>query len=413
MLIMGIAVSAQSLQTSDIADQHQYEALGMSANHRYITGLNAGTYRAFIWDTEAGTIIENDGDYANCDFRAITNDGHAYGILGSEDMVTTNASIIDANGKVSILEHDMSQVFDVTPDGSVAVGCLLDATWLPTAAVWRNGKRILLPIPTPDECGFQHDGANAQYISADGKVIAGYLQDWHSSRPGIVWRLQDDGSYKADVISKGRWELNQGEGKPYLEFSPLGISPNGKWLCLAAQKEGAFNMPGREFMIRMNLETGEVIESGNPVTEMCDQDNDNFYPTAIADDGTCVGVIRTATNMLGIIWRNGTSGPSLLSEEFPTIEQFAGYDEYVGNPVAISADGAYIAGFGCPFTFTAGGLDYNFESYLLYTGKATGIADIKSIKLPSSTYNIQGQAINPSAAKDIYIRNGRKYIGKH
>lgn len=408
----GAAVFAQTLKPFPISDRYQLEALGMSSNHRYITGLNVATYSGFVWDTEANTVTENKGEYANCDFRCVTNDGRAFGILGADDMVTTNAAYFDSEGRVRFLDDEMSQAFGVTPDGTIAVGCLLDEVmWWPSACVWKNGERIMLPIPTEKECGIANDGANAQFVSADGKVIAGYLQDWASSRPAIIWRMQEDGTYQADVISKDVWELRYGQGKPYLKFEPLGLSQNGKWLCLAAQKEAGGSMPTPEFMVRMNLETGEIFESATPDIEYFVPEVDNIYPSGIADNGTCVGSIRDEVGFQrGVIWNSDEKAPRLLAEVFPEIKEFEDYDGFMHLPIAISADAQYVAGYACPVTVVDGEPDFDYQSYLLKCPASDGIASLKAASLgKTQRYNISGMRI-PKAGnvKGIVIENGRK-----
>lgn len=407
-----VTANAQTIELTDYSLGVQLEGLGMSANHRYVTGLNVGTYRGFIWDTVTGEVIENGGDYANCDFRCVTNDGRAFGILGLDDMVTTNASTFGLDGTTSTVDADMSQIFDVTPDGTVAVGCLLDDMWQPTACIWKNGERIVLPCPTPEECGFDNDGANAQFVSADGSVIAGYLQDWHSSRPAVIWRLQSDGTYKADVISKDVWELNYGEGKTYLEFQVQGISPNGKWLCIAAQKEGEDFMPTYEFMIRMNLETGEIIESEVPNIDDFYPEEMSFYPSSIADDGTCIGSLKCIDGMRGLYWAADEAAPRYLAEVFPQFEMLIESDYYVHVPVTITADGKHIMGFGTPFTeYEDGTIDYNFVTYLISNDEADGVSIVTHNLSADMTFNLQGQRVARDS-KGIVISNGRKLLRK-
>lgn len=407
-----ITVNAQTITTSEFSPALQLEGLGMSANHRYVTGLNVATFRAFIWDTVTGDVVENDGDYANCDFRCVTNDGRAFGILGLDDMVTTNASSFGLDAAVTTVDEEMSQVFDVTSDGKIAVGCLLDDMWLPTACVWKDGERAILPCPSPEECGFDHDGANALYVSADGSIIAGYLQDWHSSRPAIIWRLQNDGSYKADVISKDVWELNFGGGKPYLEFQVQGISPNGKWICLAAQKEGEDFMPTYEFMVRMNLETGEIIESEVPNIDDFYADEMGFYPSSIADDGTIVGSLRTFDGIRGLYWAADEAAPRYLSEVFPQFDLLVESDYYAHVPVKITADAKHIMGFGIPFIeYEDGYIEDNFITYLISKDDADGVSIITHNFSADKTFNLHGQRVARDS-KGIVISNGRKQLNK-
>lgn len=411
MLFVGMAALAQTIRTSDIAPNLQLECLGMSANHRYITGLNVGTYCSFVWDTETDAIVEHNGDHANSDFRGVTNDGVAYGILspdGSEDFMDVHSFRFGQDGIAQPVEQDgavMSQVFAVTPDGSVAVGCLLDEMWLPTPCVWKDGERQMLPLPSSQDCGFGHDGACAQYVSADGKVIAGYLQDWYSSRPAIIWRQQADGTYVADVVSKEYF----GEGKSYNRFMAQGISGNGKWLCIDCKKISEEAGLGGGFMARMNLETGELTEAEYP--DFISQDDNNFWPTSIADDGTCIGVLEQFDGYRqGLIWKGDATVPQLLSEMLPELEILQDYDFFMNNPVAISADGKYIAGYGCPITFYPDGPDYDFQSYLISIDGATGIANIKTHQLNNNRiYNISGQRVSHDF-RGIIIRDGKKTI---
>ena len=382
---------------------------------RYVTGLNVASYSAFIWDTQSNTISEIEGDYANCDFRCVTNDGTAYGTISNEDMVTTYSASFNSTGEPKTVESQMSSIYGVTPDGTMAVGCLLDEImWTPTPCIWKNGVRTELPIPSDAECGFSHDGANAQFISADGKIVVGYLQDWVSSRPAIVWRQQTDGTYTADVISKDIWESRYGEGKKYLRFEPLGLSENGKWLCLSAQKEAEGSMPTPEFMVRMNLETGEIIESEYPEFDFFEPTVTNIYPTSIANDGTCIGSTKDEMGLqCGVIWKAGDKAPKLLSELYPAISQFEEYDYFHHHPITISADGKKIVGFGCPITVYDDGTDYDYVTYLLDTEGTDGIASIKTIK-PSAkhAYNINGQQVRNMNGRGIHIVNGKKILVK-
>lgn len=416
MMASAVVCVAQEVKTSPTNERYNLEALGMSSNFRYISGLNVSTYSGFVWNTETNAVVENEGDYANCDFRACTDDGRAVGILGLDDMVTTNAAMFDQTGKVTIIEDSMSVAFACTPDGSMIVGALLDEMWLPTPCLWKNGERIILPYPSLAECGIDNDGANAQFISADGSVIAGYLQDWMSSRPAIIWRRQQDGSYKYDVISKDIWGPRWGSGKPYLKFECLGISADGKWLAIVAQKEAAEEgMPTPEYMVRMNLETGEIFEAETPAIAYFNPETDNMYPNSIANDGTCVGSCMDEIGYIrGVIWRAGETKPQLLADLFPQFpEQFASYDNFMHFPIGISKDANIIGGYGILITTDAlGESDMNYQSYRLVIDPATGIANVHTDNLPvSSRYTLNG---TPATAnhKGITLSSGRKYIIK-
>lgn len=412
-LVLGAAVYAQKLTTSEVSDRYQLEALGASHNMRYVTGMNVATFGAFIWDTQTNVISEMSDECAGSDFRCVTDEGRAYGAVSAEDMVTFLAATFDTTGATTLMEQSMSSAYACTPDGSIVVGCMLDEImWWPTACVWRNGVRTELPVPTKSECGIDHDGASAQYVSADGSVIVGYLQDAMSSRPAILWRRQADGSYVADVISRDVWEPGYGMGKPYLKFEPLGISANGKWLCLAAQKEAGGSMPTPEFMVRMNLETGELFESEAPDIDYFVPEVDNIYPTSIANDGTCVGSTRDEVGFqCGVIWKIGDKKPKTLADEFPEIEELLDYDGFQHHPIAISADGTRIVGFACPVTYdSTGAPDYDYVSYYLDFGKDDAIASLHAAPAAAAPcYNLAGQRVSPQH-RGIVLQGGRKVL---
>lgn len=413
-----VETSDSHLQVSAYDMALQLQALGMSDNHRFITGLNVSTYRSFIWDTETNTVYQHAGDHVNSDFRSITDDGVAYGILspdGSEDMMDVHTAHFGTDGEVTIdTNSEMTQVFDVTPDGTIAVGCILDEMWLPTPCLWKNGERLMLPLPSSAEAGIEHDGANAMFVSADGKIIAGYLQDWMSSRPAIIWRQQNDGSYKAEVISKDYWELYAGQGKTYLRFEPLGLSSNGKWLALSLQHEPVDGIPMLEKMGRMDLETLSLTESSTEMFDYFNPEEQSYYPTAIANDGTCVGSLSNFDGVRqGLVWFASKSGPQLLADVLPEVTELQDYDFFMNTPVAISPDAKFIAGYGLPITWYDDGPDYDFVSYLINMSDVDGIATIKTHNHGSvNAFNILGQRINKDAAKGIIIENGRKILKK-
>lgn len=394
---------------------YQLEALGMSDNHRYVCGLNVATFSSFIWDTETGKVTHHDGDHINSDFRCVTDDGQAYGILspdGSEDMMEMYAATFGTDGVAQILDDEKTQIFDVTPDGTIAVGSTLDDMWMPTACIWRNGERSFLPVPTSAECGIAHDGANAMFVSADGKVIAGYLQDWYSSRPAIIWRMQEDGNYKPEVVAKDYW----GNGNTYRRFETLGLSANGEWLALSVQYHETEEKATLERMARMNLITGELTESADPVVDYFDNEEMYYYPTAVANDGTCIGnLIQFDGARQGLIWQGDDYAPRYMTTVIPGIERLEEYDFFINCPVAISPDGQYIAGFGCPITEHEDGLDYDFESYLLNRNGSTFDA-IQTVKLPGVTkqglYDLLGRRLLSAPKKGLYIENGNKHFVK-
>lgn len=404
-LLFPMGAAAQSLKVAPVSGRYQLEALGMSENHRYVTGLNIATYKGFIWDTQTDSVVEHTKDYLNCDFRAVTNDGRAFGILGEESMVTTYAAWFDMEGEEYYLENfEPSQCFDVTPDGRIAVGCLIDTImWFPTACIWRDGVRELLPVPTPEECGFSHDGANAQFISSDGSVIAGYLQDDLSSRPAIVWLLQADGSYAYNVISSKYWSNDN--KKLYRTFQCLALSDNGEWLAIAAKPRDVNEVPQPERVARYHLKTNRLQVSTKPYDLAAS--GEESYPSGIANDGTLVGsIIYESIYRMGLIWKANKTCAETMANFFADVKQLSHYDELMHSGIAISGDAQYICGYGLPIIVQDGEVDYQYESYLLDTGNLLGISQLSNV-VPAvpSVHDLSGRRTQTS--KGLQIVNGQ------
>lgn len=394
---------AQVFNATPVNEGSMYEALGMSANHRYVVGLNVATYKAFVWDTDDNSFLQNEGDYANTDFRHVTDDGRAFGILGEDDMVTTNAAYFDTDGKVHLLDKDMSACYDVTPDGSIAVGCLLDELWTPTACIWVDGKRVMLPCPTNRQTSIVNYGANAMFISGDGSVIAGYLQDNLSSRPMIIWRRAEDGTYKFDVVSEKYWEETDGEGKPFRKFECLGLSQNGEWACLAVQHEGNEGMTTPESLARLNLVTGVLEEAKYPSDKF--SETDSSFPSGVANNGTVIGsLLHDEMGYKGIVWKSGDENAEYISDVFPQFDKLKEYENFIHMAVAISPDAKYIAGFGCS-------ADYEFQSYMINARTPLDIDHVfeNSDIQPKRRYNLYGQPVG-AGAKGLIIEGNKLII---
>lgn len=390
---------AQVFNATPVDGASQYEALGMSANHRYVVGLNVATYKGFVWDTDNNTFLQNQGDYANTDFRHVTDDGRAFGTLGEDDMVTTNAAYFETEGKIHLLENSMSACYDVTPDGSVAVGCLLDELWTPKACIWVDGKRVMLPCPTNRQTSIVNYGANAMFISGDGKVIAGYLQDNLSSRPLIIWRQAEDGTYDFDVVSEKYWEETDGQGKPFRKFECLGLSQSGEWVCLAVQREGEGGYTTPESLARLNLVTGELEEAKYPTDKF--SESDSSFPSGIANNGTVIGsLLHDEMGYKGIVWKAGNENVECISDVFPQFDKLKLYENFIHMAVAISPDAKYIAGFGCS-------ADYEYQSYLINARTPLDIEHVfenNNIE-PNRSFNLYGQPVDASTKGLIIERN--------
>lgn len=310
-----------------------FMGLDISSNGRYICGTTS-MGNMFIADVTTGQsrIIEGE----NIEARGVSDDGQAVGYASG--LYTASAVVFGLEGEPAYLESDgvICTAEDITPDGSLIVGSVSDDR--SQAVIWSDGVRTMLPEPTDKWLGFSNLGTVAKYASADGSVIAGYINDEYDTKPATVWVQNRDGSYSSFPICRQFYEPAWGD-KPYMVFMPTGMSPNGRYIAVSLIAMGSYSYtPGR-----YDLET-EMLEvySGTNIRDI--------QTTGIADDGTLIGYVNGASAMYGrkgIIWKTGDV-PQYLSDVYPK-SHFADLelsDKTSNSPTQISPDGRYILGYG-------------------------------------------------------------------
>lgn len=349
----------------------------VSPNHRYVAGpaynIETGAYGMFVYDIETDNYaVEAALDDYGADIREVNNDGVATGY-------NEQACFFNINGTVDYFyaEEEMSTIArDASDDLSVAVGCYyLTTGYLTTACVWKDGKRMDLPVPTDEELGFETNGSSAYYTNSDGSVIVGYVVDNFSTNPLIVWRLQDDGTYVCDPVCT-RYFSPDGdvEGRPYMVFAPQGLSRNGRYVSLGLAVSDPDIMITEQYLGRLDLESGDLETYRADGSGEFEQ-NTEFVPTQVADNGTVIGYTSMGWGPMSqrnaIIWQKGKT-PTKLATLLPDITEIAAYDNVgMNTAIDITPDGRYIAGF-------AMDENYAYNGYVIDIGsEAAGVKAVK------------------------------------
>ena len=328
----------------------------------------------FVYDIETDNyVVEAALDDFGADIREVNNDGVATGY-------NEQACFFNINGTVDYFyaEEEMSTIArDASDDLSVAVGCYyLTTGYLTTACVWKDGKRMDLPVPTDEELGFETNGSSAYYTNSDGSVIVGYVVDNFSTNPLLVWRLQDDGTYECDPVCT-RYFSPDGDvdGRPYIMFSPQGFSRNGRYVSLnLSVYDEATEWFTEQYLGRLDLETGTLEEyraDGNGEIAA----NSEMTASQVSDNGTVIGYTSMGWGPMSqrnaIIWQKGKT-PTKLATLLPDITEIAAYDNVgMNTAIDITPDGRYIAGF-------AMDENYAYNGYVIDIGsEAAGVKAVK------------------------------------
>ncbi len=350
----------------------------VSPNHRYVAGpaynIETGAYGMFVYDIETDNYaVEAALDDFGADIREVNNDGVATGY-------NEQACFFNIDGTVDYFyaEEEMSTIArDASDDLSVAVGCYyLTNGYLTTACVWKDGKRMDLPVPTDEELGFETNGSSAYYTNSDGSVIVGYVVDNFSTNPLLVWRLQDDGTYECDPVCT-RYFSPDGdvEGRPYIMFSPQGFSRNGRYVSLhLSVYDEATEWFTEQYIGRLDLESGE-LETYRADGQGEIEANSEMTATQVSDNGTVIGYTSMGWGPMSqrnaIIWQKGKT-PTKLATLLPDITEIAAYDNVgMNTAIDITPDGRYIAGF-------AMDENYAYNGYVIDIGsEAAGVKAVK------------------------------------
>lgn len=375
MPVMALAQSVTIINPESALDYGGTVCIAMSENEQFISG-STQQYTGFIMSLADGEIIYDEplDDYG-CEVRGVSNTGIGVGSNGF------NAPHIDfATGVKTDLETPeghTSIANGITPDGSIIVGLYYNENYVETPCYW-DADRVLhaLPETNEEELGFEYNGSRAVAVSDDGKTILGYVIDNFAGDPPIIWRLDEDetsdtfGQWVYDIaVTLELFEPGYGD-KPYYQMTPVSISRNGKYACLALALNDENYYNG---VALLDLEEGSLIE-----VPMADELKENaFFPASVSNNGDIVGYFGMMMSLTPFIFQN--TGDE--SAQLQPMAEFFGEDISDDAlltlisaertiPCVISADGTKIAGWSVDSTTWA------TYSFIIDLNGESGVKDI-------------------------------------
>lgn len=403
------------LKISDRTDEMQLMGEAMSPNAKYVVGMNFATFAPAAWNVETNEYVEFP-EYEEGAFHAANSNGVLVGDDGFGESFAVKA---DMNGNLTHLYREEGEIVEtewgsystgdagssayaVSEDGKTIAGYYFDSAYTTYPCIWNeNNERITLPLPTSEEAGFEVNGGEVRWMTPDGKVLLGMLIDNMGTWPACIWRQNANGGYDVDIICKNYWEEGYQQGKPYMVFSPQGISANGEWVSLSVQAEfddWDFSTPQPAMQIaRLNLATNTL--EVNP-------DDAGYVPTGIANDGTMLAYTGGNAMMerVGYMWTAGNNDIVNLNDVLATVPELEGLGS--NTPCSITADGKYVQGF-------AMDADTNIFSYVIDVVNVSDAIEkvvVDNVAPSTKIYNINGQQVRNMNARGLYIVNGKKII---
>lgn len=407
-LFLGFAVcsslQAQTIKTLSLGmgtpgvDEPQLMGLSISPNGKYACGALESGAGYFVADLENDLVkFEITTDDEGAELRHVDNNGLAIGYNGPG--VTYSMEGIETVLAVPSDEYKYVLGEALSNDGSVLVGSLVAKGFWTYAAYSKDGG-AWTRLPEVDEAllgNYAGQGSAAKYSSGDGKVILGSIGNFG---PATLWVEDEGGEYVADpIFSKyvimNQEELDKGE-KVLFDLTPMGVSDNGKYaLC-----KGVVRNDGNPMSVPVvyDVEAQELTIYSEP--QNIDPDGYGLLPTAIANDGTFVGIIGTQPLYMSVgsfIWIAGDSQASTLCQEYPVYEEMFGFADSYGFclPTGISADGRYILGYGFNWTdMEDPEAPAYFTTYIIdTTGEPTGVDTIEKTEnlTVDQIYSIDGK----------------------
>ncbi|MDE6697539.1 MAG: hypothetical protein K2K25_11730 [Muribaculaceae bacterium] len=395
-----ISIGAEELKTLSLGegipgiDVPDLAGFGISPNGRYVCGMIDSGEGVFAMDLQTGIYkyeYTEDSELHNID-----NNGVGIGFLG--DMGITYSW----NGEISeLISEDENCVFiigeDITNDGSVKVGKLVAADYETFAAYSVNGADWKkLPEPPAEMTGAYGDGSMAIGISGDGKYIIGHAGNFG---PIIVWTRNEDGSYEPDALFARYCALDESEldKKPLVDLMPQAISNNGKYILCSASKliveqDGNENM--FTFPAVYNTDTRELKLYDEQ--QKIDEKNVGLTGTAIADDGSFVGIIGFMMYRVDygcFIMKADETQAQLFLDVYPKYAEKFGISDMTSRsiPTDISADGRYILGYAYYLDESLNGAPEYACTYIIDNGESwTGVGAIESQSASEEIFSLDG-----------------------
>lgn len=343
-----VAIHAASVFTHSTGEELPL-CSGMSENRQYVVGTDELIRTPMLWEVSENVIVdwlyEKNDTIMMGGFNAVNNQGIIVGKLIDENTTQSWAISADVNtpGEVVFLDHQDSDygsdAMDISEDGKTIVGFYNADFSDSKACIWKDGKRIDLPVPTAEELGFKGSNTKALNISSDAKIIAGGIEAENGYMVLITWTLDKDGNYQVGTPAKTFY------GTTYAGFKPMGLSKNGAWALVQVKvklADGDWDSCDMPQTARLELSTGKLEVLGDP----CDW---TPWLSAIANDGTAVGYTQDSEDPDGdgfpdaAIWKAGQKNITLLSSMYGNDEFFK--QQTASKLCGITADGEYLMGY--------------------------------------------------------------------
>lgn len=404
-------------------DEPQLMVEAISADGKYICGgLDMGE-GVFVANTETGEVKFTIPDGINDDgaeLRGVDMSGRAIGFSGDFGITYGFSS-----GEVTVLENpdDVRMIIGeaITNDGSMLVGSVKDNA-LRAAYTTDGVKWTRLPMPPEDKVLLllknMPDDSAAKRVSADGKVILGFIGSFQIP---CLWVKDDNGDYQPDLFLLDFFKLKaedlNDDAKPLSGVSAhyMNMSNNGRYVCLL----GLIQKNGEDYA-KVPIVYDTTTKSLRVYSE--DQEVDfvglGLYPTAVSNDGTFIGSIGSPfyDSIGSYIMKAGQTQAELFVDAFPQFNERYQYGDFSGMnvPVGISADGRYITGY----IFYSD--DYNdmstpayYESYVIDSGDVGAVDSfMNDVKVAEAIYSIDGRILRSMTKGLNIVRNSDGSVSK-
>ncbi|MDE6638465.1 MAG: hypothetical protein K2K32_09570 [Muribaculaceae bacterium] len=374
-------------------DEPEMSGFGISPNGRYVCGMVDFGEGVFVMDLETG--VYNFEYVSDSELHNINNDGIGIGYLGDLGVTYSwNGEIVEQKTAGENCKYILAE--DLTNDGSVKVGTFVTSGFETFGAYSVNDgdwtRLPALPSDTPEE---NDQESMATGVSGDGKYIIGYVDNFG---PIIVWTRNEDGSYEPEALYKRYCAPNKSEldKKPLVNLTAQAISNNGLYILCAASKV-VVDEDGEETQLNFpavfNTATQELKLYDEP--QNIDTENKGLTGSAIADDGTFVGIIgymMSSSDYGCFIMKAGETQAQLFLDVFPKYKEKFEISDIVGNsiPTDISADGRYILGYAYYSDDTYGGPAYSV-TYIIDRGEIeNAVCAIESQPVSEEIYSLDG-----------------------
>lgn len=380
-------------------DEPQFMGLGISPNGRYVCGSIEMGHGFFVADIEANHYqFQVTEDPEGAELRHVDNNGLAIGYNGP-------GVTYSIDGEETVLqtpEGDYKYVLGeaISNDGSIMVGSAVATGYATYGAFSKDGSVWeLLPEASAEVLGdYAGEGSSAKYVSGDGKVILGCIG---SFGPGVLWMMNEDGEYEMDPIFTQYVVLTEedmeSQEKPLYDLFAMGVSNNGKYALfrgVIVNDEEMVFVP-----VVYNTESRELKIYDEP--QEIDIYNLGLTPTAIADNGTIIGIVGQPImgSSGSFILKAGETQAENMAEAYPEFGAMFGFADMMGfcQPTGMSADGRYIVGYGF--------YSEDFEDEMAPAYYATYVIDTEDVGSGIQNVDEEGVEATPEA---IYSIDGKR-----